>query len=161
MDVVLSAHSLWVDVVVTVVVYWHVFVCVVMMFNCGRILFSILYILSLSESWSYLTILSILLSFSVVKLTSGGRNHLKSHARAAFCCCKTRTTSKRRAFWRRMQQQQHADNDRQTDRQTADRQIWQNRQTLITERKLKFVNYRQLTNIDRTFCLIITKRLLA
>ena len=139
-DVVLSAHSLWVDVVVTVVCLLTCVrvVCVVVIVNCGRILFSILYILSPSESWSYLTILSILLSFSVVKSISGGRNHLKSHARAAFCFVKTQNFV---VFWRRMQ------TDRQTDRQT-------NRQTDSHTRvntETKFV-YKQIsTNIDQTF----------
>ena len=86
---------------------------------CGRILFSVLYILSPSESWSYLTILSILLSFSVVKSTSGGRNHLKSHARAAFCFVQTQNFV---VFWRRMQTDRQT--NRQTDRQSYKSEHW-------------------------------------
>jgi len=139
-DVVLSAHSLWVDVVVTVVCLLtcvRVRVCCTKVVNCGRILFSILHILSPSESWSYLTILSILLSFSVVKSTNGGRNHLKSHAPAAFCCVKTRTTSKRRVFGAaRSNSSTQTATDRQTDRQTDRREDTHHRAKTET----KFVN---------------------
>jgi len=108
-------------------------------------------------SLDHILLSSILLSFSVVKSTSGGRNHLKSHARAAFCCVKTRTTRRRRVFGAACSNSStlQTATDRQTDKQ-IDKTGRHSPQSGNWDKVCKLS-----TNIDRTFCLIITKRSLA